>query len=259
MDATARWLSLEGAENFRDLGGYRGRDGRQVRWGAVYRSNALSRLSDRDVGLLSALKIRLLCDLRTREEQEARPNRLPPDDPPEVLSLSILPKATSPLEEVLRSGRFRDAAGRDGLSAAELRRAMSNLYRSYARDHTAEYGTLLRRIAAAENRPTLVHCAAGKDRTGFAAALLLRALGVPLDQVLDDYELTNRVAEGWIRRAEADGYPPHAHVVIRADADFLLAAFDEIDARYGSLEDYLREGLGLDETLQAALCTALLD
>ena len=255
----SRWLPLEGATNFRDIGGYRAADGRRVKWGMVYRSDRLWRLTERDLARLSQLGLKQLFDLRTPEEQAMQPNRLPESDPPAVVTLTISPQANGALEELMRLGRIWEKIDATDISADDTRRVMCRFYRSYVVDHTAEYGSFLRRLAGAGRYPALVHCAAGKDRTGVAAALVLRTLGVSRDQILDDYQLTNRVVGTWGRQMHDGELPDHISVVIGAHPDFLLSALEAMDELCGSFEGYLREALGVSDDLRDELRAALLE
>ncbi len=254
-----RWLPLEGATNFRDIGGYQADDGRRVKWGMVYRSDRLSRLTERDLAQLSQLGLKQLFDLRTPEERANQPNRLPDTDTPEVTTLTISPEANGELEELMRAGRIWEKIDATDISADDTRQVMCRFYRSYVVDHTAEYGSFLRRLAEAGRHPALVHCAAGKDRTGVAAALVLRTLGVSHGQILDDYQLTNRVVGTWGRQMHHGELPAHISVVIGAHPDFLTAALDAMDEICGSFEGYLRDALEVSDDLREELREALLE
>jgi protein-tyrosine phosphatase len=254
-----RWLSLEGATNFRDLGGYAAADGRKVKWGLVFRSDRLSRLTERDLEDLSRLNLKLLFDLRTPEEQKLQPSRLPAQDPPQVINLTISPRADTELEKLMRVGRIWDKLDATDISTHDTRRVMCRFYRSYVVDHTAEYGTFLKSLADIAKRPALVHCAAGKDRTGVAAALVLRVLGVSREQILQDYQLTNRLVDGWARRMHDGELPAHVRVVIEAQPDYLIAALEAMDEFRGAFEGYLREALGVSDQLREELRDALLE
>lgn len=254
-----RWQPLEGASNFRDLGGYEAADGRTVKWGMVFRSGMLARLTDGDLDHVSRLDIKFVTDLRTAEEQDRQPSRLPSENPPQVASLSIRPDAKTPAEKLLLTGRFWEAAEAGDLTPQDALRAMSAFYRSYARDHTRQYGDFLRHLGEAGNRPILVHCAAGKDRTGFAAALLLHLLGVSMEQILDDYLLSNRAVEAWLESHHGGTFPAPLRAAVQAHPDFLTASFEAIEEAHGSFEDYLSGALGVDAGLRERLCTSLLE
>jgi protein-tyrosine phosphatase len=258
-DDDRRWLPFEGANNFRDLGGYQAADARTVRWGVIFRSGMLATLTDRDLEHLADLNLRLLCDLRTSDERRKHPNRMPAEEPPEVMSLTVWPRAVTELEVLIRGGRIWERLGATDLSADDTRGVMCGFYRSYVMDHTTEYATLLKRLCKTGSRPAVIHCAGGKDRTGVAAALVLRVLGVPIEQIVHDYQLTDRLIPEWAKQARDGVVPAHIHAVLRSDPDFLLAAFEAIQRRHGSFEGYLRDALGLTDRERDALCTALLE
>ncbi|MCB1844773.1 MAG: tyrosine-protein phosphatase, partial [Halioglobus sp.] len=176
--ATERKLGMQGTPNFRDFGGYRTRDGRAVKWGFLYRSGQLSGLSDQDVSLLESLDIDLVCDFRRLEEQQGDPSRLPCARPPKVASLPIVPGSNSRFFE-----EVADSAG-DPQAMFDF---MLEINRDFAEAQSDTYGRMFREILALQDARFLVHCAAGKDRTGFAAAIVLLALGVERDVVMRDY------------------------------------------------------------------------
>ena len=258
-DAARRHIALEGGRNFRDIGGYETSDGRRVRWGRVYRSAALWELSDADVERLSGLDIGLVIDLRTADERTARPSRLPETNPPDHVHLPIRPRVTSRLEEHLRDGRIWDLVEAEDADNLDTREAMRNINRSYALDHTAEYGTMLRHLAAADARPSVIHCAAGKDRTGFAVALILMVLGVPHTQVVDDYTMSDRHILQPIEAARDAPIPRVVREAIEAHPDHIVAAIGAVEAAHGSVDRFVRKALGIEdavvETLRARLLT----
>ena len=253
-----RLLPLQGAKNFRDLGGYATGDGRRVRWAQLYRSDDLADLNKEDLLYLSRLQIRLVCDFRSESERTKKRNRLPADDPPQVANLDISDERFDPS----KIGSLIRGRSLEGVDFAKL---MIEGNRAFATDFSPQYATMFERIGEPENRPTLVHCTQGKDRTGFAAAVVLRALGVPQDVVMEDYLLTNVYTANQIERTmmlirvymffqdKSESIRP----LLQVRRDYLTAAFDAIDEEYGSFDEYLREGLGVSdaerERLQAAL------
>jgi len=230
-----RRLPLEGASNFRDLGGYRTSDGQYVRWGLVYRSNHLANLTAKDYEYLKSLGIRLVCDVRTERERQRSPTRWM-GPPPEFL--------TTPIE--------------------------SGAYNRYVIDDAPQYGVILRRLASGD-LPAVEHCSGGKDRTGVFSALLLTALGVPRDVVIQDYLLTTEyvLSAGSIEKTTADlqwllklpQRPDAAFVKARmtTQPETLQAAFSAIDQAYGSFPNYLQHGLGISDSDLARLRQRLLE
>jgi protein-tyrosine phosphatase len=254
-----RRLPLAGADNFRDLGGYQTRDGRFLRWGRLYRSNELSDLSGEDVRYLSRLGLRLVCDLRSQGERAARPSRVAGAPAPASLVLPVSEEGVDP--ETMR-GRIRSG----GIAALSVEATMLDAYRSFPGEHAAAWSALFARLARPENLPTLVHCTAGKDRTGFAAALVLLALGVPEATVFEDYLLTNVYRDDFRRRVERwvplyslfRTRPEDVLPLIEARATYLRASLDAIAAGWGSVDGYLEQALGVDAETRAALEANLL-
>jgi protein-tyrosine phosphatase len=256
----SRLLPLDGAHNARDLGGYAAADGRRVRWGVAYRSDALGSLSDEDVSYLARLGVREVVDFRSDAEREREPDRLPPSPAPRVVLRPIFGEALDPavLRERLLSGQAR---------AAEMSEMLVAGNRAFVNDFATVYGGFLRDLADDGNVPVLFHCTAGKDRAGFAAAALLLALGVPRDTVMKDYLLTNGFSQAatdhmlTVLRVASffRTNPDDARPLFEARREYLQAAFDAIDSRYGSDAAYLRDGLGLDDATQSRLRANLLE
>jgi len=176
-----RYLRLEGGCNFRDAGGHATADGRTVRWGCVYRAGVLSYFTPADAERLSGLGVRAICDLRRAEEREREPTRWPV---PDVATLTWDDGEDAPAVTRRFAPREPDAEG--------MRDAMLNLYRALPRWMAPRVRGLFECVAY-DRMPVVVHCSAGKDRTGFAVAMLHAALGVSADAVMQDYLYTNEV------------------------------------------------------------------
>ena len=250
--ANQRRMDLQGATNFRDLGGYEGADGRTVKWRHLYRSNSLASLTDADLEQIGGLGIKVICDLRREEESVEAPSRLPKVNAPVILQLPVGPqRKDSKLYEYLWSG---DA------TEAELRDVMKHIYREFAILFAPQYALFMERVARADQLPLLFHCAAGKDRTGFAAAIILEALGVSRETILEDYALTN----DYTRRNLLEKYPelksPELfHTMMAANPDYLMASFEAVDESFGSFDRYLSDAIGLTPKAREELRELLLD
>lgn len=255
-----RHVVLEGAANFRDLGGYATADGRRVRWGQLYRSDDLAALTDADLEKVGSLGIKLVCDFRSSYEKEAEPDRLPAEDPPAVADLAIGAESfmVKDLRERIEQGE---------LEGLDLRGMMIEGNRQFATTYTPQYAAMFERIMQAENRPALVHCTAGKDRAGFASAVILSVLGVPRETVIEDFLLTNHYTK---RATERQLWMIELFSLFRADSellrplfgverDYIEAAFQAIDEQYGDFDTYRREALGLDDAEVEAFRMALLE
>jgi protein-tyrosine phosphatase len=242
--ASERRLGMQGTPNFRDFGGYRTADGRRVKWGYLFRSGQLSSLSDQDVELLASLGLDLVCDFRRLEEQEGDPSRLPDARPPKIASLPIIPGSNSRF--------FEEAEGQLAADRQAMFDFMVEINRDFAEEQTATYARMFREILELEDARFLVHCAAGKDRTGFAAAIILLALGVPRDVVMRDYLLTgrffhpqreiDRLREKYqMEQMDATAILP----MLEVHEDYLARALDAIETSFPSLETYLEDALGV--------------
>lgn len=246
----ARHLPLEGAVNFRDLGGYETDDGRTVRWRTVFRSDALSALTARDHATLRAIGVRLVCDLRLPGERRHAPNALPEDAGIEQLEPGFIPRGTLDMLAALRAGRLHGEA-----IIAEV----TTHYWHMPRDHGETFGMILRRLAEPEARPAVIHCTSGKDRTGFTAALVLLALGVPLDTVFEDYLLTNDYRRDVAKLLDLPISEADMAILTSARRRYLETAVESMIDLSGSIGGYLREAIGVDDTLRARLRAALLE
>lgn len=255
-----RRVPFSEALNFREAGGYMTGDGQRVRTGVLYRSDNIADLSRGDRKVLSGLGLRTIFDLRHDGERSAAPYRLPDQEDLLVIEMSVY---FPPLD---RAESRRKILG-GNVEEGHFQELLIEANRAFALDFTAQWSELLRRLAASDARPALIHCVDGKDRTGFAIALILRALGVPQETVLEDYLLSNqflasrtaylaflgsmgslfRVSRGEIRS------------LLEVRPEYLESAFAAIDERYGSFAAYLYEGLGLDDDTLARLRLAMLD
>lgn len=223
-DSPRHW-PLQGASNFRDLGGYPGHGGRPLRWRRLFRSDHLGGLTDADRVALRQAGITRALDFRGVDERAATPYHVPGL---QQHSLAIEPTVVQHMHTLLEQGQ--------GLTADDTRRLMQDLYRSMALQSAPRFAEFFQHVL--DNEQALVfHCTAGKDRTGFAAALLLLALGVPRDQVLQDYLLTNDL---YRHPPLPDSvFPREALAVLwRVEASFINAALQAIDEQ-GGVERYL--------------------
>lgn len=254
-----RFQPFDGAFNFRDAGGYKTESGQEVKRGVIFRSDALSGLTGQDLTRLASLRIGLLFDLRESSERERAPNRLPAAGRPDVINLPIWPVATTDVERAILEGSIREFSPTAGEDGPDTPCAMRNFYRSYVRDRQQQWAAMLQRLSTGSTMQILIHCAGGKDRTGVGIALLLRALGVSEQIVLEDYLLTNVAVDQWIAVNHPDGLPAYFHSVMVADLSYLKASFTYIDTEWGSLDEYLRKGLGLSDLQRMKLCASFLN
>ncbi len=262
-----RDLGLLGAPNARDLGGLPV-GGRVVRPGRLYRASALGRLTDEDVPVLGRLGLRTVVDLRDVSEIElAPPDRLP-EPAPELVKLPVYDPAHPLFTYVAAVLLGHDGAGYAALAEQGTPGAMAAIYRWFVADETARvnFAAAVRLIADPRHLPSLVHCTAGKDRTGWLSVIVLSVLGVDRAVIEADYLHTNAAAEAVnttilsaLRSRRPDLNEAAIWPVFEARTAYLEAAYDEVERRYGTFDAYLHSGLGLSADVLAALRTNLLD
>jgi protein-tyrosine phosphatase len=256
-----RSLHLTTAANFRDAGGYRTTDGKWVRMGLVYRSNGLEHLSDDELAQIDRLNIKMVCDLRTAEERQRGPDRVPQGaadvsadvlaDDAEMIHTMLVGAGAQPVNE----GSQNAAANAQSANATSRQGMEQRIYRDFVRLPSAQkaYRSLFERLADPDALPTVFHCTAGKDRTGWAQAVFLTILGVPRSTIVQDYELTNEYLRGDALKSVRQSMAQTTPTRLLADPAALDAAFDQVMQDYGSFDNYLSQGLHLSEATLAAI------
>jgi protein-tyrosine phosphatase len=238
--AGQRVIALEGQSNFRDLGGYSTADGHHVKWGRIFRSGELSHLSAADYQRIAALRVGTVYDLRDQSERAAQPTAW---EAGPVLALAsaksdTLSGAMAPLTDPT-------------VDAARARAALTDFYSRMPVFYAPEYRVIFHELLIG-NAPLLLHCTAGKDRSGLASALILTALGVPRATIVQDYELTDQLLKPspsppkteFMRRFQ--GLPADVqHAMMSADPAYIEAAFAAMESEYGSVDHYLDKELGI--------------
>ncbi len=251
-------LGIASVPNLRDLGGYKTSDGAILARGLVYRANQLSGISPGDMEKLAGLKLKNAYDLRTAEEREKRPDELPTGVKYVWLDVLADSPQTGPamLEKLMTNPQEANAALGDGKAEA----GFQNSYREFVSLPSAqrEFRKLFLALGEKNQLPALFHCTTGKDRTGWAAAALLTLLGVPKDQVVEDYLRSNdyilpaykKVIDGFLAAGGEERIPL---AILGVKKEYLDAAFDEMETKYGTIDKYFSEGLGIDVAQQKAL------
>jgi len=251
-----RILTLQGVFNFRDVGGYTTSDGRTVRWGRLYRSAQLSGSTDQDIVYLASLGIKTVCDLRSREEVEERPDRFAPENAPKIVALPITDPSNPfvRLSRVMTNWRNVDTLLLEGYAQVLIDRS------GYA------FASVMQHLTLPEAYPALVHCTAGKDRAGLTTALILLAIGVPETVVVQDYSLSNLYYD-YFRAVMDETITPVKRLGVKVDdlrplmtaaPTVLRGAIKHIHTRYGSVEAYLA-GIGVTAAMIEQLKTHLLE
>lgn len=267
-----RIIGIEGVINLRDLGGYETQDGLMVRWGSVYRSAQLDRMSEQGVEDMAALGIKTVIDLRFSEETKRYPTILKAVPGADILTWH---------DEFSGDENDRgDAIKRSWQQSLEsndpdqVREAMRVNYPRKLYSHSAIYRAMLMRLID-EKTPLLFHCAAGKDRTGVAAALILSLLGVSEELIIEDYLVTQSVTQNLLSSFHAGGatgpkdntdfqrtlasYPKAlVQPVFDADLSYIMTLIEYVNVQYGSFSEYACHVLKLDARLIEDLKSRLL-
>lgn len=247
-----RHIPLEGQSNFRDIGGYKTTDGRTVKWGQVYRTGELPRLTDEDIAVLKNLDLQMVHNFLLEEEIAQRgQDRLPSST--QLVENPIKTSADDLVLAVLEARKTGDFS----VVPPDLNK---EVHRVLAREGREEYAAMMRALSDPENRPFAFHCSHGVHRTGTATAILLSALGVPWETVREDYLLSNtyreeendkRIEQLTAEAAKTLGVPPGevdttnmvAFYILQGD--YIDGTLEVILQEYGSMENYLQQGLGL--------------
>ena len=228
-----RVLPLQGASNFRDLGGYAGHGGRPLRWRRLFRAEHLAGLTEADRATLARLGLARAVDFRGQAERAATPYQWPGIT---QHALSIEPTVVQRMQDMVAAGQT--------LTVPVVQALMKALYHALVTEQAPRFAELFA-LLLQDDTPLVLHCTAGKDRTGVAAALILQALGVPRAVVLQDYLLTNlHYRHPPLSRSDT---PPEVLAVLwRVQEDFLTTALAAIDAQPGGMAGFLHRRMGLD-------------
>ncbi len=255
-----RKLIFDRAYNFRELGGIRSADGRAIHWGKLYRSSNLSMLSDTDQLFLEKLNIRRVVDFRLDDELTSKGyDKVRPDSGIRLIRMPIGDeKELKYTRDSMLSGEFHETDARELLKAE---------YRLYIKKFTPVLREWAHSLLVEENYPMVFHCSTGKDRTGVAAALVLLMLDVPMNRVMEDYLDTNRFTKDWVYfeigtmktigmvgKIDMDA----VRVLYGAEKEYIEAAFAVMRDQYGSIDNYIEQGLQINEQDREKLKSILL-
>jgi len=251
-------LGIASIPNLRDMGGYATADGATIARGLVYRSNQLYDISPDDMILLAQLNLKNDYDLRTASERNDKPDELPAGvndiwldvlaDDPTSGPANLITLLSDPLQANIDLGN------------GQVEEKFKDAYRQFITLESADtaFSKLFKSLGDENKLPALFHCTTGKDRTGWSAAALLTIIGVPYEEVMEDYLLSNdyilpMYAELIDRFVAAGGERNIVESILGVKEEYLIAAFEEMNTEYGSIENYFSKGLGISVDQQTAL------
>lgn len=258
-----RHMRLPGTINMRDLGGYKTIERGRVKMGHLFRSGHLTNATPEAGVAIADLGIGLVCDFRIEKERDEHPNRYADGHAPTTAHLPIWPAGTPGVDNTVARLLRGDA------SPAQALADQCNGYREFVRDQSDRFAGLFAALADHAPGAMLMHCSAGKDRTGIAAALLLTALGVSRRDVMEDY-LLSREGHGardqtqyyvdlyWEAHLSSHNSTPACtkddmHALFSSQPEKISAAFEEMEQVAGSVDAYIRDTLGVTDDMRGAL------
>ena len=253
---------MELIHNFRDFGGYQTDHGMRLKKGLLYRSGDLAKATPADLEKLSALGIKTICDLRSEHERQVEPDRIPSGEGVSFFNIPMRPIVDYHARSLGRLFSLMFGKERRMDYIAESYKA----YREYATGHLPQLKSLLKRISNPDNLPLLVHCSAGKDRTGVVSSLIQQMLGVSPESAMDDYLKTNEHLGAYteeiverLKKLAYFGVPWKMYMpLFDARIDYMNAAFTQIKEEFGALDEWMQRGLGFSEKEQVALAEVFL-
>jgi len=255
MKTVERLLAVSGTKNFRDLGGYKTRDGRRTKWNMVYRSDNLAHLDKDGMSAFSDLGIRNITDLRSQDERIQEPNIIPASYPGPIYN--VLPINDRPVD--IRALGKRIVTGK--ITEEEISDLLDHRKFITNPSHRDYWGAWLRGLAEDEATPHLFHCTSGKDRTGFGASIFLLTMGVPEDTVKADFLLSNTVLADYnaARIEEIDDKVPGKIdealflKILGVSEETFDLSMAEMKSSFGSIDGFIRDGLGVDDAARQKL------
>jgi len=247
----SRSVAMDSVQNFRDLGGYASeKDRKEIRWGKIFRSGSINSLGDRDIVRLDNLGIKTIIDLRSEEEWMASPIDYAKAN---IIHIPVTMERHSEIFSRIDEGRIRKG---DGVVY------MQDMYIQYVEENKEQFAKALSFFEDEDNYPIVFSCSLGKDQVGFLAAMLLAALDIPEETILNDYLASNDYLELSRYASMVQGLNSDAQetltVLLSANATFLELAFQRIKKEHGSLKEYLAKELHISEKQQNKLKEILL-
>ncbi|MDO4756595.1 MAG: tyrosine-protein phosphatase [Parabacteroides sp.] len=248
----ARSIQMDSVQNMRDIGGYTNKRGKRItQWGKIYRSGELTSLTHKDITRIKSLNIKTIIDLRGEKEKSLTSNAYPNIN---VISIPIPVKDKELIAQRLEEGQMRKG---DGIVF------MQDTYLRYLNENSKQFSKALKVFLDEDNYPILVNCSLGKDRTGFLMAMLLSALDIPEQTIIEDYTASNHYINikhhaKTVRHMNTDAQETIT-LLLHANESWLELVFKKIKKEYGSTKKFLSKKLFLSEKEQELLKDIVLD
>ncbi|MDB9783942.1 tyrosine-protein phosphatase [Gammaproteobacteria bacterium] len=250
-----RLLPMDGSYNTRELGGYKTTDGKSVKWGVLYRSDKLSDISSADQEYIQNLGIKRIVDFRSITEKTENPDLIPEGISYVEMPIEVDGAIRTQIEDILR-----------GNVEGDVKSFLIDANKEFITDYKSVYSKFIKDLINSDG-PTLFHCTAGKDRAGFAAAITLIALGVPKEVVINDYMKTNVFTadriDDVLDQIKLESFFQADVEILRpllgVEQEYIEMAFKTAEETYGSLENYIREGLEISDEEIIELRSLLLE
>lgn len=247
-----RLLPIHGTRNFRDLGGYETTDGRIIKTGMLFRSDKLSHLEEAGLTEIGELNLKVITDLRSDEERKQEPNQLPQNVDYTVLPINDKPVDIRKISRKIIMGRVDEA---EVMNLLDHRRFITNSA------HRKSWGEWVKSLMEESNTPQLFHCTSGKDRTGYGAAIVMLTLGVDKDTVMTDFLFSNKVLKGYndatiVSIEKRVGKRDSLEIirkVMGVSRETMEATFAQMETDFGSVDGFIRDGLGIDDATRQKL------
>lgn len=243
--ATEREIPFAKAKNFRDLGGIPTSNGKRVKWGLIYRSGKLDKLSQLDQAQLLNLGMKTVVDFRSDQEVEEEPDKLPAGIQYERVVIGI--------DQAIDRDKLLDSL--KTMTPEQAGNLLVEANKLFAGSSAKDYRPFIQLVSNPEQLPLVYHCTAGKDRTGFATALILSALGVDRETIMQDFLMSNYYRRGyknfrmnfvWLVGLDREVLSP----LMEVRQSYLEAAFHTIDSLYGDTDTFLESVYGLNDSIR---------
>lgn len=254
---------LDGAPNFRDMAGYESADGRKVRPGKLFRSELLLDVTEKDLSRIEEMRIEVICDLRSPEERRLKQNRWNKEQPVDIIAVDY-----GYALEAAQATHWRERLADPSFNAEQARNWMMKTYSQMPGALARHLAMLFEKLDSPQTPAVLVHCAAGKDRTGFVCAMLLWALGVSWDAIVVDFLESNQCGRStdemvdMVARRHFNGEKPFSVeallVITGVSEDFLTTAIKVVEQDFGSIDAYLKTACGVHDERRSRLREYLL-